>query len=171
MWPHYVYLTGILDKFFSARKSSNWGIIPSPTEQSSKFTAFAPLSQELPSCLASGDLGGKSQDLSSASLETTRFLTPVAYSQRSPSLYHKACTDLSEELWRRDGKQDSGRGMETAAAAKPPCWLPCPAPFAHPSQLQSSLPRLLTARTGWSGFEWQHFISLSLESALMRYAD
>lgn len=41
----------------------------------------------LPFCLASGDLGVKSQDLPSASLETTCSPTSVAYSRCSLSLY------------------------------------------------------------------------------------
>lgn len=104
----------------------------------------------LPSCLASGDLGGKSQDLSSASLETTCSPASMAYSRCSISMYQH--TRLALTCLRRyeqgNGKQDQGRGMKIVVAAKPLCWFPCPSPFAHLSQLESSLPQLLTARTG-----------------------
>lgn len=65
----------------------------------------------LPSCLASGDLGGKSQDLSSASPETTRSSASVAYSRCSLSLHQHtrlALTCLRRYEQRMENKTRAG---------------------------------------------------------------
>lgn len=84
MQPLYVYLTWILDKFFSAGKSSDWGIIPLLTEQSLCYFETSPFTGA--ALLLSLRELRRSQDLSSASLETTPPAS-VAYSGCSLSLY------------------------------------------------------------------------------------
>lgn len=65
----------------------------------------------LPSSLASGDLGVKSQDLSSTSLETTRSPASVAYSRCRLSLYQHTKLALT---WPRRYEQ----GMENKTRAR-----------------------------------------------------
>lgn len=124
----------------------------------------SPSTASSPSCLASGASGGKSQDLSSTSLGTTRLTDSVAYCECRLCI----CTpDLHWPLWggmenrTKEGDGDCGCLQASQAAGS----------RAHLSPLESSLPQLLTAWAGWSGIEWQLFIFPSLEPALMRYAD
>lgn len=77
-----------------------------------------------PSCLASGASGGKSQDLSSTSLDTTHLTDSVAYCRCRLCI----CTqDLHWPLWGgMENRTKVGGWRLWLSPSQPSCWLPCP---------------------------------------------